>query len=53
MLRGHRACVRLRTSKTSRLTWRRLIAGIFAAVLIESRVEQCVSAVTIAGGYFE
>ena len=34
---------------TTCLTWRRLIAGIFAALLIESRVEQCVSAVTIAG----
>jgi hypothetical protein len=53
VLRGHRACVRLSTSKTSRLTLRRLIAGIFAAVLIECRVGQCVSAVTVAGDYFE
>ena len=54
VLRGHRACERLRTSKTFRLTLRRHIAGIFAAVvLIECRVGQCVSAVTVAGDYSE
>ena len=43
----------LEYEQVARLTLRRLIAGIFAAVLIECRVGQCVSAVTVAVDYFE